>query len=434
MNVSKRLKAGMTAHQKGRHVIAAEAYRSVLKVEPENADALHFFGLLMHQVGDTEKGITAVRKSLAVNSENAAAHCNLGSMLLTARKPGEAAECYRAAIAVDPLHAETYRNFGVLLRRIGKINDAIETLEQAAQLDGNNSDVWHNLGISYLATERLDDAAEAFEKCVDQGLNPELNAVWHARTLCALGRDQAALRHLERHLKKHPDDPVTLHHIASIKGEASDKVPEEYVRIHFDSFSKSFDDALHALKYRAPELVAEDVAAWQNGKPTAKCVLDLGCGTGLCGPLISEHCERLIGIDLSPKMLMKAADVEAYHELHEEELVRFLAAREDGSVDLAISADTLNYLGDLSALMTEMARTLAPGGALIATFEDAGDARPETGYLLQNHGRYCHSRAYLHQVISDAGLSIAHNREEVLRREAKEDVKGLILTIAHRES
>ncbi len=429
MNTAKRLKAGIAAHQKGRHIIAADAYRDVLRAEPDNADALHLFGMLLFQVGDREKGIAAVRRSLSINAHNAAAHCNLGNMLLTVEKPGDAAEAYKAALSIDPLHSETYRNFGVLLRRIGKIPEAIETLEQAAELDPNSTEVWHNLGVTYMATEQNEKAADAFEKCVEQGLNPQLNAVWHARILCAMGREEAALVHLERYLKKSPDDPVARHHVNAIRGEAMDKVPEDYVRQHFNAFSRSFDDVLETLDYRAPQLVGEQIDAWRGDAPPAAYVLDLGCGTGLCGPLIAKHCEKLVGVDLSPKMLQKAADLNAYHELHEDDLVRFMEQIDQGSVSFAISADTLNYLGDLGPLMEQVARTLMPGGVLTATFEEGRDDVPETGYSLQSHGRYCHARSYLHETIENAGLQIHASRDAVLRREAGEDVSGLLLTI-----
>ena len=430
MNVTKRLKAAIAAHQKGRHIVAAEGYRDVLRAEPENADALHLFGVLLHQLGDPDKGIAAVRKSISIAPGNAAAHSNLGNMLLTAEKPAEAAAAYKDALSIDPLHVETVRNFGVLLRRTGQIPEAIEVLEQAAELEPNSTEVWHNLAVSYMATEELDKAADALEKCVEQGLNPQLNAVWHARILCALGREEAALRHLERVLKKNPDDPVARHHIDAIKGAALDKVPEDYVREHFDSFSRSFDDVLGALDYRAPELVAEELRDWIGDADPVAYAADLGCGTGLCGPMVAEYCEKLVGVDLSPKMLQKAFDAGGYHELHEDDLVRFLEQVDAASVGFAISADTLNYIGNLSPLMDQMARTLVPGGALIATFEDGGEDVPEPGYQLQNHGRYAHAQDYLKATIEAVGLTIAKRRDAVLRRESGKDVHGLILTIA----
>jgi ubiquinone/menaquinone biosynthesis C-methylase UbiE len=32
-------------------------------------------------------------------------------------------------------------------------------------------------------------------------------------------------------------------------------------------------------------------------------ILDLGCGTGLCGAWFTDYSARLVGVDLSPKMI-----------------------------------------------------------------------------------------------------------------------------------
>ena len=37
-------------------------------------------------------------------------------------------------------------------------------------------------------------------------------------------------------------------------------------------------------------------------------VLDAGCGTGLCGPLVAPYKRRLVGVDLSERMLDRARD------------------------------------------------------------------------------------------------------------------------------
>ena len=36
-------------------------------------------------------------------------------------------------------------------------------------------------------------------------------------------------------------------------------------------------------------------------------VLDAGCGTGLCGPLVAPYARRLVGVDLSEAMLARPA-------------------------------------------------------------------------------------------------------------------------------
>ena len=53
-------------------------------------------------------------------------------------------------------------------------------------------------------------------------------------------------------------------------------------------------------------------------------ILDAGCGTGLAGKKLREKASRLVGVDISPKMLIKAEEKGIYDELVEMELVTFL--------------------------------------------------------------------------------------------------------------
>ena len=50
----------------------------------------------------------------------------------------------------------------------------------------------------------------------------------------------------------------------------------------------------------------------ENPGGTLGSVLKLGCGTGLAGLEIKEHCTKLEGIDLSKSMLEKARNRDIY--------------------------------------------------------------------------------------------------------------------------
>ncbi|MEM6661330.1 MAG: tetratricopeptide repeat protein [Pseudomonadota bacterium] len=433
MNVTKRLKAAIASHQKGKLGFAETAYREVLAEEPENADALHFYGMLKHNQGDNTEALRLIRKSLEINSNNPAAQSNLGNILVREDDDQGAADAYLTAIMLDPTHAQAYQNLGVVHRRMDDNDRAIEALSRAVELAPKNAEAWHNLGICYILVGNIEKAADSFESSVQLGLRDGLNAVWQARVLCALGREEIAAKHLERYLKEDPKDPIARHQLAAIRGEWVDRASDDYVRQHFNDFARSFDDTLQALQYKAPEIVADEMTRWTGDRgPWAK-VIDLGCGTGLLGPYIKDMCTSLVGVDLSPKMLMKAADVGAYQELHEGELVAWLKGLADESVDLALAADTLCYFGPLEEVLAELNRVMKPGAALIATVEEeeggtgSGDAPGD--YALHTHGRYSHSLDYIRRSSEGAGMSLVNHSTRVLRREVGEDVDGLIITI-----
>jgi predicted TPR repeat methyltransferase len=152
-------------------------------------------------------------------------------------------------------------------------------------------------------------------------------------------------------------------------------------------------------------------------------VLDAGCGTGLCGPLIAPYARRLTGVDLSEGMVAHAKEKGVYDALVVSELTSYLDAHPE-AFDLIVSADTLVYFGDLSRVAVAAARALRSNGLLIFTLERA--VRDGMDYRLEMHGRYCHAQAYVEEVLCCAGL-VPEIRHAELRMEAGAPVAGLVV-------
>ena len=82
-----------------------------------------------------------------------------------------------------------------------------------------------------------------------------------------------------------------------------------YVRHLFDQFSPDYDRRMRGeLAYAAPEILGELSEIWGRRACASipGCVLDLGCGTGLCGGAFRARAGQLDGVDLSPAMVAKA--------------------------------------------------------------------------------------------------------------------------------
>ena len=155
-------------------------------------------------------------------------------------------------------------------------------------------------------------------------------------------------------------------------------------------------------------------------------MLDAGCGTGLCGPLLRPYARRLVGVDLSAGMLAKAKEQDVYDDLVKAELTAFLGGVSQ-AFDLIASADTLVYFGALNPVLAAAATALRPGGRFVFTLERVEDEHPPDGFRLHPHGRYSHTGDYLTRAMAEAGLTACSIKSAVLRKEIGQAVSGIVV-------
>ncbi|MBK6472076.1 MAG: methyltransferase domain-containing protein [Betaproteobacteria bacterium] len=111
--------------------------------------------------------------------------------------------------------------------------------------------------------------------------------------------------------------------------------------------------------------------------------LDLGCGTGLCGPLLRPLARHLTGLDLSAAMLGRARATGVYDRLEQADAAQFLAAISE-RFDLVVAADVLIYIGDPGPLFAAAQRAMQRG--LFAFTVEAAD-NGEAGPVRHDQGR-----------------------------------------------
>jgi len=164
------------------------------------------------------------------------------------------------------------------------------------------------------------------------------------------------------------------------------------------------------------------VAALNPG--TGLSVLDLGCGTGLCGPLFRPLAATLAGVDLSPAMIDKARRRGVYDRLEVGDLVTALR-RAPGAADLLVAADVLVYVGDLAPVLSAAAAALRPGGLFAFSVEEHSGA----GFTLLPTRRYAHSAEYVNSEAARVGLEVIHLHGAIARTENGRDVPALIIIL-----
>ncbi len=427
MSIEERLEAAIDHHRNGRLDKAMESYEAILAENPEHVHTLSLSAIVKFQYGDAEAAISRLKTAIGIAPGIAALHNNLGNVYRETDQLEPALEAYRAALDVDPGHVESLCNVGVILRNLGHVGEGLGMLERAHQIDDRHVETNHNLGVTYGLVGRLEEAADCIERCYVDNPVPVADPAWHAHILVNLGRRERAIEIFENFAATRPEDEVAQHHLKALKGEAVERAPDGYVRDHFDQFADSFDTILESLDYRAPQFVAERVGDLV-GDQKVRVILDLGCGTGLVGPLVRTRCEHMIGVDLSRKMLIKAAARECYDQLVEAELVKFLNDIPENFAELAVCADTLCYFGELDEVFAGVKRGLKPGGAFIATVE-RNDNGLEDGVQFLVSGRYSHSEPYIAAAAERAGLILEGSNRVVLRREFDDQIHGNVFVL-----
>jgi predicted TPR repeat methyltransferase len=426
LSIDEAVAVAIALQKEGELDAAHEVYRRVLEAAPGHPDALHFAGVLAHQQGRHDEAIALIERSLAVLPNRADCYSNLGIIFQSTARFDQAIDAYRRAIAIEPRHANAHNNLGAVLRAAGDAAGAEAEYRAAIAIDPGHIDAYTNLGILLNGLKRTGEAAACFSKVIT--LRPKHKDARRLLALahCTLGETGEAVKIFEEWLADEPDDPIARHLWSACTGrEVPPRASDAFVERTFDSFAASFESKLERLSYRAPALVAAALAGAGLEPEKRLDVLDAGCGTGLCGPLVGAYARRLTGVDLSDGMLARAKEKGVYDELIKAELTEFLRARAE-AFDVIVSADTLVYFGALDAVFVAAARALRPNGVFVFTLEHDAGADPDADSRLQYHGRYSHARAYVDRALADAGFDPAINQAQ-LRMEAGSPVAGLVV-------
>jgi predicted TPR repeat methyltransferase len=470
VSVPAAIQAAAQLHHAGRLRKAEAIYKQVLQAEPENVDALHLLGLVARQFGNHEMAVELIGRAIRLNPKVAMFHNNLAETYRTMDKPDEAVTHCDKALVLQPDFPEALYNLAMALRAQDRLDEAIARFEQAIRSRPDFIDAYVGLSET-LHKQRKSEEALA---CLQKGLSIRPD---HPTLLCgvgivlgALGRHDEAIQHYKQALVIRPDvaelnynlaavyrnqgnlseaatclrkvietnpDKNTMdtarHLLAVLQQVTTERAPEGYVVEMFDNYAQTFDQHLvDKLKYRVPRLLGDEVKKFLRPALHKPDVLDMGCGTGLVGLELREISRRLVGIDLSAKMIAKARERAIYDDLVIGDLLERLKELPQDSFDLATSADVFIYVGKLDQVFENCRRILRPGGLFAFSLEAASDENHD--FSLHTTGRYQHSRAYIHKLSQRFDFAEIHFAPIHVRKEKNEPVPGYIYLLSKQEN
>lgn len=357
------------------------------------------------------------------NFERARAFFIDGVQHYEAGRYAQAEQKFAASLALLPGRVSSLTNLGATRLKLGRPEEALAVLDEALAQEPDNAEALGHRGTALAELGQREEALAAFDRVVQ--LQPALGTAWSHRgsVLRELGRTEEAIASFEKAIAHGADAELNAYYLASLRKDARAPAapPPHYVQALFDAYAGQFDDHLvRQLRYDAPQVLVQRLAA--AGRRFGRA-LDLGCGTGLCGPLLKPLCDAVDGVDLSANMLDKASALGVYALLEQAELQQYLQATPQ-RYDLAIAADVLIYLGDLQPLFAGVARVLQTGGLFCFTVEHAQGDAP---YELRPSLRYAHSEPALRALAAQQGFKVMHLERRTLREEQRVPIAGLFV-------
>ncbi len=422
-----RLNLGNALRDQGRWAEAVEAYDAAVRGKPDFAAAHHALGTALREAGRPADAVASYRRALDLNPASAADVFNdLGLTFARHGNTAEAEKHLRQAAALKPHDPKPRRNLGHLMLRLGRFSEAAEALLALVRLEPASADAHHDLATALAQAGRLEEAIDHFKRAV--AIRPD-----HAVAYCNLGvalEDRGDVAGagdaFAKALLLRPDSTLIAYHHAALAGREPPAIcPPQYLIELFDRYAEKFDEHLvQRLHYAGPELLRAAIA--ETTRRTDLFVIDLGCGTGLCGVLFRSIASNLVGIDLSPKMVEKSLARGVYDEVVRADIVEALRQRPAAS-DLILAADVFIYIGDLAAVFAAVQTSLRPGGLFAFTIELIADESDE--FVLRPTRRYAHSSAYVRRLTADAGFEELRATPAVLRAGEQADVAGLVFVL-----
>jgi len=390
----------------------------------EQARDLFMDGVRLHEAGRFDEAERQFEASLALVPGRASTLANLGATRLKLGKPERALEVLEQALTHDADAVDALQHRAVALTLLGQHDAALADWIRVLQMRPGDATAWLLHGETLQQLERHEEALASYDAALAR--DAALGQAWSHRgaLLKDMGRLQEAAAAFQQAIDQGFDLELNRYFLASLNGrDQPSGPPRHYVEILFDGYAEKFDEHLvQVLQYQAHRVLVDQLAAL--GRSFARG-LDLGCGTGLCGPLLKPMTRWLDGVDLSGNMLARAGRLGVYDALVQAELVEYLEATSH-RYDLAVAADVFIYVGALGAVFDGVARIIEPRGVFCFSVELAPD---DQDFVLRSSQRYAHSERYLRALALRHGFEIRSILRHPIREDQRQPIPGLYVCL-----
>lgn len=417
---------GSVYYTQGKITDAIHAYQQALAIQPDYTEAHYNLGLALIKNQEFDTAIKHYETLLTHVPEHFAARFHLACTLMRQEKFCQAEQHFLVIDSTHPYHFETQTNLATCFLKQGAVLMAKTHYLRALELAPQDTQVLFNLGVINTQLDNIDQAIQHYQRVVQ--IDPDHFAAHNNLGTAFIFKQHPglALQHFKQALRLQPDNNAIQYTIDALsKNQLLLAAPSDYVSTLFDAYADHYDEhLLKALDYQVPTLLHKAITSVTSLPDKQWQILDLGCGTGLCGTLFKTHAKKLVGVDLSSKMLDYAKQKNIYHELVLENIATFLTHHHE-TYDLITAGDVLVYFGDLDNIFARIHLLLNPHGFFVFNTEISATE----DFIMTQSGRFAHKKQYIEALAAKHQLKICSYQTAVTRLQNNEPVHGHLYTL-----
>jgi len=211
------IQRGIALQRQGELDAAAAIYLEVLERAPENAEALHYLGLLRFQQDRLQEAELLLGQSLQREPRNPNAWSDLGMARIRADAPEQALEPLSKALALAPEHPDALNNLAQAYRKLRRFDQARPLLERLVSLKPDSASARYALAdVQYKAND-VTGAIANFQKAIrldpdDRRIRLGLGDAYESD-----GRFKQAKMQYMAALRREPNSPLALSRLLQLR-------------------------------------------------------------------------------------------------------------------------------------------------------------------------------------------------------------------------
>ncbi|MDZ4836132.1 MAG: tetratricopeptide repeat protein [Candidatus Melainabacteria bacterium] len=237
-NLNPQMKKAKDFHRQGKFKEASDAYREVIRLEPNNAPAHQSLGAVLAGLGTIapdektrkdldETAILEEKQAIKLDPKFHLPHIVLGQIYANQGKFEEAIKEFKTAAELKPDSFSTQIDLGQIYLKTGALDDALKAYRRATEIKPDKATAYINMGV---VQQNLGDYPAAIEselKGISLQKNPyELQAASLnlANVYADSGESDKAIKYYQDAYKLNPNDVMPLSGIGWMQSAKGDYV------------------------------------------------------------------------------------------------------------------------------------------------------------------------------------------------------------------